>query len=307
MRILLLGPSLKQKRNISWELFRKDLGRFHDVIYYGDGYTAGYNSKISIPEVLNKYQNPDVILLHLTCSYHFLAGLETISKIPKILILGDYSPGRREEYRSDEFMKKYKFDMVFCDQGQIRERVRNKGLCASTEFLHYSIDTDFFYNMNFLREFDVMATFASNEDIYPMRRKVREILHAENRIKSFLDKAIHEKYAEYINKSKMFISTKSAYTENVLWKFQESMACGTMLLTTMPNNIDEYGYEVNKHFIVFDDISDMVDKILYYKDKIDERLDIAKNGMEFVRKNYSNEAVIARITERIKDFFNIKD
>lgn len=305
MRILLLGPSLIKKRNVCWELFRKDLGRFHDVIYYGDGYVVGYDYTVSIPEVLNRYQTPDIILLHLPCGYKFLSGLENVSNIPKVLILGDYFPGG-SEYKSDEFMKKYKFDMVFGDQGQICDRVRSKNLCASIEFFHYSLDMDFFYDVGLPREFDVMATFASSGYIYPVRRAIREALHAESRIKSFMGKVIHKDYVEYINRSKMFISAKRNESSNVLWKFQEAMACGAMLLTTMPDNIDEYKYKLNEHLVVYDDAADAIDKILYYKENVDERLTIAKSGMEFVRQNYNNKAVIAEITKKIVNFFNIK-
>jgi len=305
MRILLLGPSLIKKRNICWELFRRDLGRLHDVIYYGDGYVVGYDYTISIPEVLNRYQTPDIILLHLPCGYKFLSGLENVKNIPKVLILGDYFPG--SEYKSDEFMKKYKFDMVFGDQGQICDRVRSKNLCASTEFFHYSIAMDFFYDMEFPREFDVMATFASSGYIYPVRRAIREALYTENRIKSFMGKVIHKDYVEYINRSKMFISAKRNESSNVLWKFQEAMSCGTMLLTTMPDNLDEYGYEPDKHLVVYDDVSDMIDKILYYKENEDKRISIANNGMKFVKQSYNNEVVIAKITKKISNFLNIKD
>jgi len=307
MRILLLGPSLIKKRNICWELFRKDLGRFHDVIYYGEGHVVGYDSTVSIPEVLNKYQTPDIILLHLPCGYKFLSGLENISNIPKVLILGDYASGKKEEYTSDEFMKKYKFNMVFGDQGQICDRVRSKNLCDSVEFLHYSIDTDFFCDIGLTRKFDVMASFSSNGYIYPMRRNIRDALYINNEIKSFVGRAIHKEYAEYINQSKMFISARSAYTSNVLWKFQEAMACGSMLLTTMPDNLNEYKYELDKHMVVYDNVSDMIDKILYYKENEDKRINIANNGMNFVRQNYSNETEIVRITKIIKDFFNIGD
>jgi len=231
--------------------------------------------------------------------------LENIDDIPKVLMLGDYFPGG-SEYRSDEFMRKYKFDMVFGDQGQICDRVRNKKLCASTEFFHYSIDPEFFYDMGLSREFDVMATFASSGYIYPVRRAIREALHVENRIKSFMDKVVHKDYVEYINRSKMFISAKRNESSNVLWKFQEAIACGAMLLTTMPDNINEYRYEVGKHLVVYDDVPDMIDKILYYKENVDERLTIAKSGMDFVRQNYNNKVVIAEIIKKIVNFFNIE-
>ena len=83
-------------------------------------------------------------------------------------------------------------------------------------------------------------------------------------------------------------------------KFTEVLSCGTLLLSNKPEDFDDVGFKEGEHLVIYKDLNDMQDKINYYLKHDNEREEIAKNGMEFVRKNHSNDVRIKEMTDIIQ-------
>lgn len=61
MKILLLAHDHSKKYNWGHHLYRREFGKHHDVVYYGSGY-PGYDPKLKVRDIVNKYGKPDFIL-----------------------------------------------------------------------------------------------------------------------------------------------------------------------------------------------------------------------------------------------------
>ena len=83
-------------------------------------------------------------------------------------------------------------------------------------------------------------------------------------------------------------------------KFTEVLSCGTFLLANKPEDFDDVGLKDGEHLVIYNDFKDLKDKINYYLKHDNEREEIAKNGMNFVRKNHSNAKRIQEMTEIIQ-------
>ena len=111
-------------------------------------------------------------------------------------------------------------------------------------------------------------------------------------------------YLVTLNASKIFITSNNIFG-SLSMKYTECMSCGTFMLADKPEDLDEFGYKDGKHLVIYKDINDMKDKINYYLENEEEREEIAKKGMDFVRKNYSNKATVIRFTDYIQRRFGI--
>jgi spore maturation protein CgeB len=88
-------------------------------------------------------------------------------------------------------------------------------------------------------------------------------------------------------------------------KYTEYLACGGFLLADKPDEMKHLGYVNNKHFVIYDNMKDLRKKIIYYMSHDAERNKIAKQGMNFVRKNHSCEVRVKEMTKIIKEVLNV--
>jgi len=297
MRIFLIGPSRKNKSNWGFELFRKDLGRFHDVIYYGEGYNIDYNTEVPIPSIIKKYQKPDIILVHLPCSFKYLRGIEEVQDIPKVHIMGDYI-GEKCYKRYAEFFEKCKFDLVFAQSIRISNIIKKRKIVPKIHFLPFGVDTSLYKRFNLSKEFDVMAVFSSNKYLYPYRKDVLQLIRGME-VKSATTRVFFKDYIQCINKSKIFVNSNNI-PKSVSMKYTEVLSCGTFFLSDKPTEFAEHGYTDNKHLVIYNDMKDLKNKINYFLEHVNEREQIAEEGMKFVRENYSNKKIIEYFTKIIK-------
>ncbi len=91
MKILLLSPNQINKYNWSHQLFRNEIGRQHDVIYYGEGFSKYIPGK-PVPEVVKEIGNIDIILTYGLRYTEPFIGIGDITNIPKVHISVDYFP-----------------------------------------------------------------------------------------------------------------------------------------------------------------------------------------------------------------------
>lgn len=308
MRILLPAQGRKGKNNWFWEIFRSNLGRFHDVIYYGPEYLIHYDPGIPLSEVCKLYQPPDLILVHLPQEKHILSDLHKITHIPKVYIMGDYAGlhsnhiGRyREDHKCHVFLNKYNFDMIFTHDKFVYYKLKER---YPMFHIPFCVDTSVYYNKKLERDFDVAAMYAAKEKIYPDRRKVQNLIRKMvkekhvNKLKNG-HRTVRWDYIEYLNRAKIFVNNhKDWHIMGV--KVFEATACGAMFLTDRIDFMDEYGYIDGEHLVVYKNFNDIEEKIKYYLKHDDEREKIAKAGMKYTVENYNMDKVIKNFTDEIE-------
>lgn len=304
MKILLLAanrlPEDKSKWKGNWghELFRRELARQNDVIFFGPNYSA-YNKKLTVFDLFKEYGPFDFILTHYNELAHDIAkGLEKAT-IPKVHIAGgDYC---RKAPRYHAFFKRFKPDIIFAPVEETVIEMSKNRVVGKHFWLPYAVDTTKYYDYKVPREIDVMASFGMGGQ--PSRTIIKKFL-GRSEWKRYTKRVYFEDYIRKINESKMFVTCNIEY-KHFGGKYTEVMACNTLMMANKPDDFNKLGYKNFEHMVLYkDDFSksgepkDLKDKIDYFLKHEDERIRIAKTGMEFVHKHHS-------LKVRVKEFSDI--
>ena len=300
MKILLLSRNQLFKRNWGRELFKLDLSKYNDVIYYGKGYKK--SSSFYLPEILKQVDKPDIIFSSVFAYASMFSGYEKINNIPKIHWEVDYVLPKGTYcgtiHVQDPFYHKANFDLMFGVTKRMVMDMKNNKVAKKVFWLPFSVCTDKYKNLNLEKEIDVMSVFLVKDYLYPRRTYLQEFVKILP-YKTFTNYVIHEEYIKKINQSKIFITSNNLYA-SLNMKYTEIMSCGTLLFADRPEDLDDIGFKDGEHLIIYKNWKDLKSKLKYYLRNDKEREEIAKNGMKLVREKHSNETRIKEMMEIIQ-------
>jgi len=308
MKILLLSPNQIHRYNWTHQLFRNEIGRQHNVIYYGDGY-PNYNPDLEVSDIIKEVSEPDLIL---TYGYKYtkpFKGLGKIKNISKAHIVIDYFKSKgdfKATYdQQNIFFKENKYDIIFAVTSESVDLLKENNFSPYILLLPFSIDTNIYKNLNFEKSIDVSAVYTKRDDVYPNRGKVQKILEKNKSLKTFTKRVSNYKFVDVINKSKIFITSNNIYGSLSI-KYYEVLACGTLLLADRPVDLEIIGFKDKKHLVIYNDLDDLRNKLKYYLENKKEREEISKNGFDFVRENHSCEIRVKQFTNYINNLIGVK-
>jgi hypothetical protein len=312
VRIFFLAPNQIERPNWGWQLLRNEIARQHDVTFYGEGHPN--HNGLYIPDVLTDYEPFDAMMLG---DAKYISDYQGIGKVnlPKIFFIGDYygyHPHNENYYleRNDIFMVSSGVDIVVT-KSPAEHRTFLYSQEANPAFskmesiiMSYSVDTNIYKNLGLKKVYDVAALFNHFAGwCYPQRVPIKEMIMRMDGIKWICGDRkrgpIRHDYVKAINMSKIFIGNGNIFG-NTSWKTTEALACGTFLLTTEASDGKMLGFEDGKHLVCYKTVPELKEKIRYYLGNTGEREKIAKQGMEFVRENHSNEVRIKQLTEYLE-------
>jgi len=324
MRILFLNPNQIKRYNWGHQLFKNEFAKHHDVVYYGKGFT-GFNPKLAVPQIIKdlskrkkkhkghkSHKSFDIILTYDMKYSESFKGLGVITDIPKVHIQVDYKtksdmsfirkPGFSSYRNLDKCFRREKFDLIFAFVTPIVESIKTNLKMKRVYFLPFCVDINVYKNLGLEKDIDVMAVFSFSTS-FPNRRGVQRLVE-KLEIKSSTNRVTRHKYVETINRSKIFVHSNSIY-RYLNMKYSEVLACGTLFLTDKPKDFEEEGFVDGKHLVLYDNLEDLEDKIKYYLEHDEEREQIARQGMEFVRENHSCAVRVKQFTEIVQSEFRM--
>lgn len=305
MKILILSRNQLYKRNWGRELFKQDISKFNDCIYYGKGYDNDKKIRF-IPDIIKTINTkPDIIYSFIFTYANDFTGYNFITDIPKIHYEVDYVYPKNlysgSILQQNPFYYYSKFDLIFAVTKRMVCDMKGNNISKKIYWLPFSVSTEKYKKLNVEKEYDIMSTFLIKDELYPNRSKLHEFIKNLN-YKTFIDKVIHDEYIDKINKSKIFITSNNVYN-SLNMKYTEVMSCGTLLMANEPEDLKDVGFENEKHLIIYKDFVDLKNKIDYFLKNDKEREEIALNGMKLVHEKHSNNSRIKEMMEIIKHEF----
>ena len=299
MKILLLSPNQISRYNWGHQLFRNDLNKHHTVIYYGDGY-SGYNANINTDQIIKKYNDVNIILTY-GLRYTEPFGLFKVPKhMKRVHILVDFFPSHPGGYkgtwdRYKKFLTNTKFDLLFVRQDCQLDYLKQINCNVPAYLFPFSVDTNIYKKLTLKKIYDTLTSATIRPDVYPNRKGVNKLVNGMG-LKNVSGRIVHQKYIKAINQSKIVIISTNVFNSPNM-KFTEFTSCGTFVLSDRPADFDELGFKDGQHLVLYKDLKDLKDKIIYYLNHNKEREKIAKQGMNFTRKHHNN---ILRVQQFIK-------
>jgi len=310
MKILLLSPNQISRYNWGHQLFRNEISKHHEVVYWGEGY-PDFDESFTTKEVIDRYCNskPDLIMTYgLKYSLKF-KDISKVSDIKRIHVAVDYIrisdiSKRRIRIRADvqrAFFEENNYDLIFGITTPAVNLLKEHKACKKIRFLPFSVDTNVFRKLDISKDSDVLVAYTVRPEVYPYRHIIRDILINMD-LNSIVKRVIHKRLVKAINRSKIVVTSNNIF-ESFSMRYTETLACGGFLLADRPKDLNRLGYEDGKHFVVYDGFDDFKEKILYYikPENDNEREKIANNGMKFVRKNHSCEVRVKQMTDIITE------
>jgi len=296
MKILFLSPNQAGKYNSGHQRFRNEVARQHKVRFYGPGYKGCPHRKADVDvRSLFSYSNPpDVVMTYgLRHTWQFKAIGKL--KIPKVHFVMDFVPGipgyRGWEKSYRKLLERDKYDLLFCVGTRELPLLGEKA-----HFLPFSVCPRWFKDMRKDRTIDVMASSSKNAAVYPNRAAVSKTLCALNLgfDECLLSGVYHDSYLFALNRSKILVNSVN-YWRYFNYKILEAASCGCLVLTDKP--ADTLGFEDRKHFVLYDGMDDLADKVRYYLGNESKRLQIAQAGQKLTHEKHS---VSVRVREMSK-------
>jgi len=311
MKILYLYPNKIGKRNWGYQLFRNEIDRQHDVTFYGKHHLDFDPLCVDVCDILKRHKSPpDVIMTFGNDSRKLYKKIGDVTNILKVHFLGDYNDvinPKINAYKNNiqsqnEYLKNSKFDVIFTLSYRALELLRKNEICGITDCVPFSVDTNIYKDYNLKKTNDVMVVYSTKtqkSNVYPNRKLIHQMI-SNMTISSKLDYVVHQDMIKWINRSKININSVNYYrTLNA--RFTETMACGTLLLTDKPDDLEKLGFIDGEHLVIYKDLKDLKSKILYYLKHEDKRERIAQQGEEFVRKNHSCQVRVKEMMNFIKE------
>jgi len=298
MRILILSPNQISRYNWGHQLFRNEIGRQHNVLYYGQMYPS-FDPKLKVNQIIKKHykERPDLILTYGWRYSQNFKGLGKITDIPKVHITVDY--GRPKGIIiQNEFFKENKYDLVFAITKNAYKLMSKNKVCDKIEIIPFSVDTNHYKPLNLPEQNIILTAYTDRTDVYPNRKKVRKVLSKAGH-KLMSKRVVHKSLINWINRSKIIVTSNNIF-HSMSMRYTETLACGGFLLADKPEGMDLLGFKDGVHFVIYNDMNDLVDKVKFYMSHDKKRRTIAKQGMKFVRKNHSCKVRVKEMTEHIK-------
>ena len=304
MKILFLSPNQITKYNWGHQLYRNEIGRQHNVVYYGSGFPK-FNSSFSVKEIIKQiYGNnkPDLVM---TYGWRYSKDFEGLGEIeiPKAHILVDY--GRPEGIpKQNNFFAKNKYDLIFVISKNAERLMAKNNPHIKTRIIPFSVDTNIYKPLPIDKESIVLASFTTRSDVYPNRLKI--VKAAKSLFPVYTKRIVHENLVKMINKCKVTVTSNNIF-KSLSMRYTETMASGGFLMCDEPEDLKLLGFEDKKHLVIYNDISDFKQKLKYYMDPRHdiERNKIVKEGMNFVRTNHSCERRVKEMTQMINEELGI--
>lgn len=301
MKILILNPNQITKYNWGHQLFRNEIARQHDVVFYGEDF-QNFNGEYNVKKIIeNNYSSPPDIILTYGGRYSLkYEGLGNV-KIPKVHITVDYVREKGIQIQNEKIFSKNKYDLVFGISEYAVGLLKKNKVCDEIYILPFSVDTRIYKQItNIKKEPWVLAAFTSRTDVYPNRTKVRKVLKKSG-ISIITKRVVHQKFIELINRCKITLTSNNIW-KSLSMRYTETLACGGFLLADKPADLELVGLKDGEHLIIYKDMKDLKEKALYYLDPKNEkeRQKIAIQGMNFVRKNHSCEQRVKEMTKIIR-------
>ena len=246
MRILILNPNQIKKYNWGHQLFRNEIGRQHEVVYYGEGF-SNFNGEHNVERIIrdNYSKPPDIVMTYggrYSLKYEGLGNL----KIPKVHITVDYVREEGIKIQNERIFNRNKYDLVFGITQYAISLLKKNKVCDKICILPFSVDINIYrHRPKIKRESWILAAFTDRSDVYPNRTRVRKILKNAG-LTVVKKRLIHQKLVGVINRCKITLTSNNIW-KSLSMRYTETLACGGFLLADKPDDLEFVGLKDGEH------------------------------------------------------------
>ena len=182
-------------------------------------------------------------------------------------------------------------------------------------WLPQHVNTNIFKNYSLRKDIDFLLMGAVHEYVYPLRQKMLDtmrnktgfVYHGHPGYRNFEDHErehyyVGKKYAQEINRAKMFLTDSSCFNYPVGKYFEVPGSMSLLLAPTFPE-LEDLGFIPGENFVSVTE-DDLEEKAEYYLSHEREREIITKRGYEFVHSEHSTIKRAKDLVRMIEDILS---
>ena len=311
MRFLVCSPNYAARWNCVHEIFKQDLFEGQDVVFFGPGYPLWEDGKIySALQLMQQFSADILFVFHSKYARHWLTDIEFVKT--SVCYQVDYYPERLNEQWRNDYIIFNKFNLtIFPNRfmiDQFRKMNEGKNL-PLTLYLPFGVNIELFKpDPAIERRIDLAAIMSFNTSEYPNRQILFDSLRKSLIPNSLLHKITHcseafslDFYIHTLQQAKIAVHSCDRYKSTALKCF-EVLGCGALLLADTATDVAYFGGKDGINYINYDvdhlrGLPKQIKRILQDKDKLQL---IANNGLDFVKKNHTNQHRALKLWSFIK-------
>jgi spore maturation protein CgeB len=274
-----------------------------DVVFYGLG--KGLKQETDVAKMVEDEKSDVVFIMGSQDRY---SNIEKVN-VPKFLFCSD---SWSNVLKHVEFLNRNKFTGAFILYPCAIPYYKKFGAKCELYPLPYAVDTSVFNDRGLEREYDVFCSGSFDAETHPIRhalldnqKKLSRTMRIFLGIGHSLD---FEEYVRKLNQSKIFcfdnvnlriprLDPTAPRLNFAIEKWVEAMACNMLALAPEPSGAESlYHFEDGFNFVDVN-LENFTDKIRYYLDHEDERLRIAKNGLDTILKYHTVEIRVGQMLD----------
>lgn len=242
----------------------------------------------------------------------------------------DFSRSRQSQIRL-QMCKEKKINLVFKSSDPNNRLLQSRLLeetGVAVEMCLSSINTDFFYDRQLPKKYDVANIFMYNSPkTYPLRMKIHETLSTQKQwiyrdargiftkgIKTVIpptfkkDSGLRgDDYVNAICQSRVFATGSGRHTPDwgvLVQKWVEVPACNTLLMINAlspPDDMNAMGFKPDVNFVAINE-NNFLERIQYYLSNPSEAKTIAQRGYDLIRSKHSQNIRAKEFIGKIRKY-----
>lgn len=182
------------------------------------------------------------------------------------------------------------FDEIFRQAGHPRPIV-----------LPHAVDKILFQEVSGERIYEVGWVGRLDYPVYTRRRRIIPLLAERFRMNEWQRWYSQEEMAEIYKSSKVVVNvSRDDYLQESNMRTFEAMAAGALLITGIPTDLTQLGFQEGKHFVGYRDEKEIIDLVSYYLANDRERRQIAQAGREKVLQEHTYDKRVETILRTLE-------
>ncbi|MFN4006818.1 MAG: glycosyltransferase [Chitinophagaceae bacterium] len=189
-----------------------------------------------------------------------------------------------------EASKPYDIQVV-CHAGYAN--LYNERGCKNVITLPHCIDNTMFQKNDLKitnqRKLDIGWVGRYDAHFYKFRREVLRVLQSSNwnMNNPKINYSWREMFEIFLNSKAVVNASRDDFDCDANLRCFEAMGCGALLFTKLPSELSEFGYKDGIHFVGYETIDDLINKLDYYLNNQVERELIADRGKKITLEKHT--------------------
>src|SRR2546421_8278549 len=146
------------------------------------------------------------------------------------------------------------------------------------------------------RLFDIGWVGRIDSSLYETRRRVLSTLRSRYKLNDWQRYYTEGETSQIYGLSRIVVNIgRDDYPQDANLRCFEAMAAGALLITCLPSELEQIGFQPGEHFIGYHNLDELPDLIDFFLRDVSRRREVANKGRELVLREHSYDTRVASL------------